>query len=491
MSTSVASKPSTAAETKRYKPWGAAETLLYDRSPEIMLDGPAGTGKSRACLEKIYICADRYPGTRILIVRKTRTSLTQSALVTWEANVLPMGSPLLRGPKRDQRTSYFHPNGSEIVVGGLGDADEKIRIMSTEYDLIYVQEAREITESEWEELSSRLRWAKMPYQQIIGDTNPDTSSHWIKQRANRGRLKLLPSRHDDNPTLTPEYMARLDALTGVRHKRLRLGLWVAAEGIIYEGWDQAVHLVDRRDIPGDWPRYLAVDFGFTNPFVCQWWAQDPDGRLYRYRELYQTQGLVEDHAHRIRSLSAGESIRAIICDHDAEDRATLSRHLACSCPTATGARIHVGTTAARKDVSPGIQACAQRLRASGDGRPRLVLLRDSLDSRDRDTLLDERKLPCSTEEEFEGYVWDTASARVNPDGSARKEEPLKMNDHGMDAMRYMVAYFDLGADVSKWVKPAGIDYGANKRSQGKPPEPVGLGPQFPARDKRDWSKFVK
>jgi phage terminase large subunit len=237
-------------------------------------------------------------------------------------------------------------------------------------------------------------------------------------------------------------MAILDGLTGVRRARLRDGLWVAAEGIVYEGWDTSLHLVDWQLIPADWPRYLAIDFGYSNPFVAQWWALDPDNRLVRYRELYRTQSLVEDMAHEIRKHSQGEHITAIICDHDAEDRATLERHLSCVCVQAGASPpIHRGTTAARKDVSPGIQAVAQRLKPAGDGRVRLSLLRGALTQRDQ--LLDERKLPCSTEEEIEGYVWDTAQPKFNPDGSARKEEPLKMNDHGCDAMRYMVAYFDL------------------------------------------------
>ena len=471
-------------EQRPYTPYGAAATLLYDRSPEIMVDGPAGTGKSRACLEKLHICAAKYPGMRALIARKTRKSLTESALVTYEQHVLPESSPIKAGPAREQRHVYRYPNGSEIICGGL---DDTLKVMSSEYDMIYVQEARELTEDDWEHLGSRLRNGRMPYQQIVGDTNPDAPRHWIKQRATRGPLRLIQSRHADNPTLTPEYMARLAALTGIRHKRLYDGLWVAAEGIVYDDYDPAIHLVDRHDVPAEWPRYLAVDFGYSNPFVCQWWAQDPDGRLYRYRELYQSQGLVEDHAHRIRGLSSGESIRAIVCDHDAEDRATLQRHLTCACPEVAGvSRIGCGTTGARKDVSPGLQAVSQRLRVAGDGKPRLLLLRDSLAG--RDARLDEEHKPTCTEEEFESYVWDDATRKLNPDGMYKAEAPLKLNDHGLDALRYMVAYFDLGADTSKWLQPTKVDYGTPKEPL---PSIVGLPAQFPARDKRDWSKFVR
>lgn len=411
-----------------------------------------------ACLMKMVICADKYPGMRGLICRKTRKSCTESALVTLEQKVLPPSLPWVTNVQREQRHSYKLPNGSELVVGGL---DEITKILSSEWDMIYVQEAREASEDDWEHLLTRAsgRAGNMPYSQVIGDTNPDQPRHWIKQRANRGSLTLLESRHEDNPSMTPERLAVLDALTGVRHKRLRLGLWVAAEGIIYEGFDPSVHVVHRVDIPADWPRYLAIDFGYTNPLVCQWWAVDPDGRLVRYRELYRSQLLVEDAAHEIRGLSAGERIRGIVCDHDAEDRATLARHLSCMCSGQTnGTAITCSTTAAKKDVSPGIQAVAQRLRTAGDGRPRLSLVQNALVG--RDGALDDRKLPACTEEEFEGYVWDDATKKVNPDGSFKAEAPLKLNDHGMDAMRYMVAYFDLKDPRDGIIgKSLGLDFG--------------------------------
>ncbi|HEY9015154.1 MAG TPA: phage terminase large subunit, partial [Gemmatimonadales bacterium] len=318
------------------------------------------------------------------------------------------------------RQAYRYPNGSEIVVGGL---DKPEKVMSTEFDLIYIQEATECEERDWEMATTRLRNGRMPYQQLIGDCNPDAPTHWLYQRSQQGQTLLLESRHEDNPSVTPEYLARLDALTGVRYKRLRLGLWVAAEGIVYEGWDPAIHRIDRFEIPADWPRYWVVDFGFTHPFVWQAWAEDPDGRLYRYREIYRTGRLVQDHAEEIQAVTQGEPFpTAIICDHDAEDRATLERYLG------------MPTLPAHKSISDGIQAVALRLRSAGDGKARLFFLRDSLV--ERDPALSDRKLPGCTEEEFDGYVW-------NEGGGRRKgEEPLKLNDHGADCVRYLVAHVD-------------------------------------------------
>jgi PBSX family phage terminase large subunit len=407
---------------------GACLRTLTLHDPEVIVAGPAGTGKSRAWLEKLNACAVKYPGMRGLMLRKTRTSLTQSALVTMNEKV----HPEIHGARfHTTQQAYLYPNGSVLVVAGL---DKDSKVLSQEYDLIYVQEATEITEHEWEILTTRARNWAMPYQQVGGDCNPDAPTHWIRQRAARGGLTFLESRHEDNPLLvnpdgsyTTEgaaYLSRLDALTGVRFKRLRQGIWAAAEGMVYdEAWDPAVHVIDRFPIPASWARYLSIDFGYINPFCCQWWAMDHDGRLYRYREIYMTRRLVEDHAREIKALSAGESLRLVICDHDAEDRATLTRHL------------DLDTVPATKTISPGIQAVAMRLRTAGDGRPRLFYLRDSLV--ERDPRLEEAKLPCCTEEEYESYVWDTRLGRK------KGEVPVDKDNHGMDATRYMVAQFDV------------------------------------------------
>jgi phage terminase large subunit len=218
----------------------------------------------------------------------------------------------------------------------------------------------------------------------------------------------------------------------VRYQRLRRGLWVAAEGLVYEEWNPATHLVDALPAGSeDWVRWWAVDFGFTNPFVLQCWAEDPDGRLWLYREIYYTGRLVEDHARKILSIVRPDGVwieprpRAIICDHDAEDRATLERHLG------------MQTVAAKKAVSPGIQAFQLRLRKAGDGRPRVYVVRDSLV--ERDASLAEAGLPTCYVEEITGYVW-----AKGPDGKPAKEEPEKKNDHAQDAARYVGAERDMG-----------------------------------------------
>ena len=92
-----------------------------------------------------------------------------------------------------------------------------------------------------------------------------------------------------------------------------LGRWVAFEGLVYDVFDPREHIIDMRpnEIPPSWRRIISIDFGFNHPFVAQWWAIDPEGRMYRYREIYKTGRLVEDHAKDIKRLSEGERIEAI------------------------------------------------------------------------------------------------------------------------------------------------------------------------------------
>ncbi|WP_037824336.1 MULTISPECIES: phage terminase large subunit [unclassified Streptomyces] len=431
----------------RYEPRGGAKTLLSAKDQEICIAGPAGTGKSLAMLQKAFYTSLMVPGCRSLIVRQTHASLTGSTLVTFEQQVAPAalaeGVVKWFGGSPRKPAAYQFANGAEILVGGL---DRPEKFLSTEFSRIYVDEATQISLTALETLVTRLRGNAPTYRQIVLACNPDHPKHWIKQRCDEGTMRMLHSLHRDNPlyvredgTLTErgvDYMAKLDALTGVRRLRYRDGIWAAAEGLVYEGWSEPVHVVEPFDVPDSWVRYVTVDFGFTNPFVAQLWAEDPDGRLYLIREWVRTRMLVEDHADVIRDrLLAGQPRpRAIITDHDAEDRATLERKLG------------MGTQAAHKGVSDGIQAFQSRLKVQGDGRARLFVFRDAL--LERDPEMDAQSLPIGLAEEVSGYVW-----AVKPgNAGGLKEEPVKANDHSMDAGRYMVAARDLrGRPRVRWL----------------------------------------
>lgn len=406
--------------------------MLESKSFEIILSGGYETGKTYATLYKLHLLLCLFPRCRALMTRKTYKSLVGGAVVTYETKILPV-----KPEHRDSKIKkfggikpemYLYPNGSVIVVSGMDNPD---KVLSAEYDFIYVNQAEELVLDDWEKLVGRAtgRAGNAPYTQVLGDCNPGPPTHWIKQRKT---LDLIETRHEDNPRLYDDKAKRwtahgerslrvLDSMTGLRYKRGRLGLWVAAEGQVYE-FDPVVHLVNHFEPPKEWRRIRAIDFGFQNPFTCLWLAIDPDERMYLYRELYMTKRTVRTHAKQINELSAGERIEATVADHDAEDRATLAEN-------------GIKTIAADKRIKVGIEKVEDRLKLAGDGKPRLYLCRDALVEVDEELKINYK--PYNTEQEFASYVYPPGI-----DGKPNKELPVDLDNHGLDALRYGVMYLD-------------------------------------------------
>lgn len=434
---------------------GAAARLWRCTAHEQMLAGPAETGKTVAWCHKLHALLWHFDGCQLVMARKLLVDLYPTVFQTWvrETRSNPANPPgqALRyyGGQKPEWVSL--PNGSRLWFAGL---DHPGKALSSERDGVYINQAEEVGLDDWETLLTRAtgRGAVMPYTFVGGDCNPGPPTHWILDRfspANPvpGRV-FLESRHEDNPTLFDAAggitergrvtMAILDGLTGVRRERLRFGRWAQAEGAVYEGFDPALHVIDPFPLPPEWPRYRAVDFGYVNPFVCLWAAEDPDGRLYVYRELYGTRRLVEEWAGDIRALSGGERIRATPADHDAEGRATLE---------AGG----IPTVPAYKAVAEGIQAVAARLKVQPDGKPRLFFFRGCRANGPDADLMAAHK-PACTVEEFPGYAWNDRGA------AARRDEPKKENDHGVDCLRYLIAYVDALGDHEPSLTINPLDY---------------------------------
>lgn len=422
---------STDSDIEAYQPHGAAADLWLCKAHEVVISGPAETGKTRAALEKLNLLLWKYPKAQAVMVRKQYSDMPGSCIQTWEKKVLgdtlsDNGPVTKYGGEKPQ--FYDYPHGSRLWVGGL---DKPGKTLSSERDFIYVNQAEELDLADWETLTTRAtgRAGNAPYSQVFGDCNPGGRTHWILERANENKLALFHSRHEDNPTLfdpvTGELteqgaitLSILDNLSSVRYQRLRLGKWVSAEGQIYADYDPSIHYIDRFDIPASWRRFRVIDFGLRNPFVCQWWALDEDERMYLYREIYMTGRTVATHAGQIKVQSAGETIEQTICDHDAEDRLTLEEN-------------DIPNIAAEKDVLQGIGKVQDRLKKQADGRPRLFILKDSLVEVDQNLKMEHK--PYATHQEIDSYVW-----RDN----AKKDEPLKADDHGADSLRYGVMYAD-------------------------------------------------
>lgn len=409
--------------------------LDMPRVREVVLSGPSETGKTIAALKVLDSLARENDRATGVIVRKVRSDMAATVLTIFRQTFVESAGDIKTFG--GENVEFFeYPNGTRVWVAGM---DRPGKVLSGALDFAYVNQAEELALEDWEYLSTRTtgRAGVLVPGVLFGDCNPGPPNHWILTRSKEGGttppLRMLESRHEDNPRLFDdagsitaagiETMKTLDALTGVRKERLRWGRWVSAEGVVYEEFDPAIHLIDA--MPGGWERWRkirSIDFGYTNPFSCSWWAIDGDGRMYRYRQMYMTQRTVSVHAQDIKAHSTGEAFEATICDHDAEDRATLNEN-------------GIGNLPARKEISVGIERVKERLKKAGDGKPRIYFLRGALVERD-EALASKRK-PLCTEDEMLVYQYPKAA-----DGKPLKEAPLDLDNHGCDEMRYAVMYVD-------------------------------------------------
>ena len=397
-----------------YSPRGAAADLQSSTQREIILTGPARTGKSLACLFKLYRLAIENPGLRALVVRHVRADLSESGLVTLERDVLGNDSSLvLDGPRRQWRHTYRLPNGSLLVLGGL---DKPGKMLSTEYDLIYVQQAEEIAETDWETLITRLSGRVLPQeqQQIIGDCNPASPAHWIMQRSLQGHLALWQTYHRDNPLLWngdaetgtwtdygKEYIEKLSLLTGTLRERLLEGKWSQAEGLVYPEF--SVENITEDEPDAEQVIEIAADDGYVDARAILF-IQRTATRILVFDEIYHTRHLAEKCVGEVvERCNKNKWKRPEIAIGGPESKELAERFRRADIPYRS--RPH--------EIVEGI-AIVRSLISDGNGYR---------------TLQVNRRCKNLIRELTEGYRYPEGSRRDN-------EKPLDGNDHSCDSLRY-------------------------------------------------------
>jgi len=183
------------------------------------------------------------------------------------------------------------------------------------------------------------------------------------------------------------------------------GHFASFYGAVYKSYNRATHVIKPFKIPDTWRRYRGFDFGFTNPFVCLWLAQDGDDNWYVYREYYKAKTGIGEHISAVKRLSKDEQYVASWADpENAGDRAELRK-------------AGIITKPARKDISKGIELVQSKLKVKANGKPSLFIFNSC-------------KHTC---QELASYKYPEGTKSNNP-----KDIPLKKNDHTCDALRYVI-----------------------------------------------------
>ena len=399
--------------------------LTNNRYRRVLFDGGARSGKTKLLMDYVFARAFQFPGAKQLVARKFRTnaknSIWNDTIKKYIAQYPEMNGTLFR--TLDSELKIYFANGSEILVAGLDNAERVEKVRGTEYCTIYLNEATELSYTTMNEVLTRLsqrvfdKNGNEAVPKLLLDCNPRGPRHWLYsvgvKHVDPESGRTLPnaeiwkrvhwSAYDNQENLSKEYLEELENLPEIQKQRMLHGKWVSAEGQVYSDFREEIHVVSPFRISDDWTKIRSIDFGFTNPFVCLWGAVDHDGKLYIYRELYKAGVLTSVHAETIKKLSGNERYLMTVADHDAEERAELNKN-------------GIPTEAAKKTVQLGIQTVQKRFREN------------------RIFIFPSCKQLLS---EIDSYSWLPPSEERNA-----CEEPRKLDDHAMDAMRYMVMAVD-------------------------------------------------
>jgi PBSX family phage terminase large subunit len=238
--------------------------------------------------------------------------------------------------------------------------------------------------------------------------NPDGPYHWFKQnwidKAEEKNLIYLHFTMDDNLSLGEKIKQRYASLySGVFFQRYILGLWVVAEGIIYDMFSTAKHIVDSFTADEFEKSYVSCDYGTQNATVFLLWQKGTDGKWYCADEYYYSgrdeaaQKTDNAYADDLEAFVGDRKIEAVVIDPSAASFIALLRE--------RGFYI----IKARNDVLDGIRFTGTQLNKGN-------LL---FHSRCQNTI-----------KEFGSYIWDAKACERGED------RPLKQHDHAMDAVRY-------------------------------------------------------
>lgn len=285
---------------------------------EIMLGGARGPGKSHAVLSQSALDdCQRVDGLKVLYLRQTGSAAAESFddLIT----------KAVRGRAAYHKSKQMlkMKNGSRIILGGFKDERDIDKYIGIEYDEIIVEEVTQITLAKYQKLMGSLRTSKPNWRPRIYSTcNPGGIGHtWVRERfvlpyrANKEtNTRFIPSTYKENKALNPEYIAYLESLGGDLGKAWREGEWDLFAGQFFSQWRHEVHVCSPFAVPLSWFRYRSIDPGGRNGTTsCHWYAVNPDGRVYVYKEYYWNPKYhdgegrdIDQHAQEIKKLSEDE-----------------------------------------------------------------------------------------------------------------------------------------------------------------------------------------
>ena len=373
--------------------------------------GSVRSGKTVCTLFRFLQACYKCPDSQIWMIGHTSSTIYDNAIrLIFECPQLEIYRPFCTWHTSTRKLSFFDKT---ISTTGAKDEGAAAVIQGKTMSLVYCDEMTLYPESIVDMINSRL---SLSYSMGFASMNPSHPTHKIKHwidQADQGssRHYALHFTVEDNPYLPQAYIEDLKASSsGIFYKRNYLGLWCQAEGAVYEHFDRNTHVRERPPTAAEY-WIAAIDYGTVNPFCCLVIGVNSGKHTQTKKQLWVEAEYYWDPKKKGRQKTNAEftqdvkeflepyAIKTIYIDPSAEAFQLELRRQG----------LHV--VHAKNDVIGGIQEVSSAL-----FKGTLTILENC----------------TNTIREMEGYVWDSKAAIKGYD------EPLKVNDHSVDALRYAI-----------------------------------------------------
>ncbi|WP_297210112.1 PBSX family phage terminase large subunit [uncultured Flavonifractor sp.] len=366
----------------------------------IICDGAVRSGKT-LCMGLSFFCwAMRcYRGQTFGLCGKTVTALRRNLLGTLLPVLRELGFQWEEKVSQNRLTVRFGGGENTFYLFGGKDEGSAALIQGITLAGVLLDEVALMPRSFVEQACARC---SVEGSRLWFSCNPEGPEHWFYkqwiQKLEERNALYLHFTMEDNPALSPRVIRRYArSFSGTFYRRFVLGEWVAAEGRVYDFFDESWV----RPVPeGEMERWrISCDYGTVNPASFGLWGRR-EGVWYRVREFYydsraqRRQKTDGEYADDLEKLAGGRNIETVVVDPSAASFIELLRR--------RGWRVEK----AENDVLAGIRITAELLR-----KGELVICSSCADAI----------------REFSLYCWDE---------KAVGDRVKKLHDHAMDDIRY-------------------------------------------------------